>query len=255
MKLIRCKVCYREISNKEKTCSNCGAENKQGAWFLTLMSVGFLSLSLWLAIYINEESGIAPPPKKQSIIESKPKPSAKHTAIDQLTLELESIKLREARTFKGLGHEALLTQLLTYSIWADIIEKAKEEANSPEQRDLISKFHTKVSQTQKDELPKIRDAYGPAIRKKLWEFDGTAKTVGKNYTTIKIQSPDFISNRNIKATHESMSEIFHKLRFKRVEYRWSKYQDEYTFINVNSSEDIAIINWIDSSTYRKIESP
>lgn len=132
-----------------------------------------------------------------------------------------------ATFFDAMGKDCMRISKLPFS-----------EAQAKRKRQLLQRART----LQSSLFPKIRDAYGPVMRKKLWEQDLHVKTVGNGYTTIQLAHHSFAANANKKKIVDSMWSDFLLYRFKRVETRWYKEESEYTYWDIPSSSDDEIID-------------
>lgn len=99
---------------------------------------------------------------------------------------------------------------------------------------LLSK---KISDVRNDVWPKLRRKFGQVLAKEVWIHDMYITTKGPRNTIIEFTSLEYSLNKNIKKTQDDMSLIFHELRFKKVIYKTSKYDEEYTFYDIKSKND------------------
>lgn len=111
----------------------------------------------------------------------------------------------------------------------------------PEVIALVKDLEKKLSASQVKNYPKLRKAYFEMIKPKFWEEDIYVGLAGKGNTTLKLTGSVFVTNKNIKASQETLHEMFKMLRFKKVEYRWHKEQDEFTYYTVASENDEVIV--------------
>jgi len=145
--------------------------------------------------------------------------------------------------------------LLGVSLFSDLATIAEEgesiELNA-EQAALLRRFKREVSRFQQTVLPRLRDAFGPVLRKQLWEHDISAKTIGKGYRTIQFVGGAFAANSNIKAFNDEMWETFNILRFKQVRYKWYAEASDYTRFKVESPDDDKLIIWAKDGRFREV---
>lgn len=107
-------------------------------------------------------------------------------------------------------------------------EELKKKANEYEA------FFKKM---QKREFPKLRSSYIAVSKKLLWEHNIDVSGSG---TSITYTAGLFANNANIKAYHEELRSILYDLRFQRVNYKWYKYDDEYTYYTMHAPKDDAL---------------
>jgi hypothetical protein len=161
------------------------------------------------------------------------------------------LKLRLENNIKSLEKDNDLTKnvesidgiviiLALYKSYYIIIKEGKESQNQ-EEKDLAKKLEQKVSSSQLKDFPKLRLAYFKIMKDKLWENDIDVKIGGKKNTILSLTAGYFASNKNIKSTQETLHEMLVNLRFKQVNYRWYKDEDEYTYYDVESAKDSEVI--------------
>lgn len=164
--------------------------------------------------------------------------------------ELEKFKNRLIQEIKGVqtfnGSEyrnevtSIQIEMALFVVWADLAEEAIDHTDS-EINKLGDKLNSKLIHLQRRELPMLRKAYGDILKKKLWTEDIEVHTKGSSHSTIEFTGGLFASNKNIQATQETLREMFTLLRFRRVNYKWYKYDDEYTYYSLNPESDGTIV--------------
>jgi len=80
-------------------------------------------------------------------------------------------------------------------------------------------------------LPSYRKHYVKLLGNALWEHDIEVQT-SNNYKTITFIGGTFARNSNIKDFHNEAYEMLKLLGFTRAEYKWYKYDDEYTYYRI-----------------------
>ncbi len=106
---------------------------------------------------------------------------------------------------------------------------------SPEIKKKAKDGLTKMKKIQISALPKIRKSYTEISRQKLWEYDIHVDMV--NSTTIRYTGYIFSANKNIKDFYEPIASMLTRLRFKKAQFRTSKYDDDYSVYSINSAND------------------
>lgn len=99
------------------------------------------------------------------------------------------------------------------------------------------KLQTKVRKLKATEYPKMRRDFGKVFDEMMWEYDIDVFVKGSNNSIIEVVGSLFAANKNIKFVHEKMQERLVELKFKRAQYKWSKYDDEYTYYTLSPSTD------------------
>ncbi|MFC0280310.1 hypothetical protein ACFOHK_08185 [Falsigemmobacter intermedius] len=130
-------------------------------------------------------------------------------------------------------------------VYAEGKSKDLSEAASSEREQLRKALSSK----QTTALPVLRDAYGPAMRKALWEADGKAKTFGKGYRTVEFVNVSFARNANIKQIHTELFPTLMKLRFTRAQYKWVDADVEYQYFTLTPPKDSEIVTWRPNGTF------
>ncbi|WP_210149380.1 hypothetical protein [Chryseobacterium scophthalmum] len=161
------------------------------------------------------------------------------------------LKTRLENNIKGFETESGLTKnlksvddiiivLAVYKSYYIIIKEGKESTDNDEKK-LAEKLEQKVSNSQVKDFPKLRLAYNNILKEKLWENDVDVKIGGSKNTILSLTAGYFASNKNIKTTQETLHEMLTNLRFKQVNYRWYKGEDEYTYYKIESAKDSEVI--------------
>lgn len=131
-------------------------------------------------------------------------------------------------------------ELALFIVWAKFIEEASVHSEK-EIQDLGAKLKRKVQKIQKKEFPILRKNYRKVIHKILWPQDIETAIYGSRYTTIQFTGGIFAANKNKQEVQEMLQEVLVALRFKRINYKWHKYDDGYTYykLDVPSDEEIS----------------
>ena len=101
------------------------------------------------------------------------------------------------------------------SVTSTLLEKNLKKANK-----LITKLQ-----------PAFRKQYVKLLGNALWEHDIEVEA-RNNYKTITFIGGTFARNSNIKDFHNEAHEMLKLLGFTRAEYKWYKYDDEYTYYTI-----------------------
>ena len=131
---------------------------------------------------------------------------------------------------------ALQVQSVVFSTYAnDVIEG--ERSTSTENNRLALELRKKLVAKQVSEYPKIRQAYAEIARKALWQEDIDVTLSGPNDTTLTLVGAVFASNKGIASLQVNLEKVLEELRFKRVNYKWIKHEEDYQYFDVNSVSD------------------
>lgn len=133
--------------------------------------------------------------------------------------------------------------LAQFSHWAKLYESGRGLTLDSEQQKLRESFKQKAIANQRRAFPILRDAYGPILRKDLWEFDASARTIGNRYTIVEFVSAQFSANRNIAQVHRTVRDTLMQMRFKQARYKWYTGADSYQYYELDSPGDTALAVW------------
>ena len=153
----------------------------------------------------------------------------------QLNREIESIKTFDGSTYRD-DVSSIQIEIALFATWAKILKDA-EKHKDKEINNLGKSLKWKVVSLQKAEFPKLRKNYGEILKQKLWEQNIKVKTKGTGHTTLEFEGGIFANNKNKQDTQQTLSEILNMLRFKRINYKWYEYDDEYTYYSLKTGGD------------------
>lgn len=156
--------------------------------------------------------------------------------IDQLKREITSIEKGVNFSTYRSTVEATQMELVLFAAWAKTINEALSSENA-EVKTLGKELEKKVKNIQIKEFPILRKAYAKAIYHKLWEQNIETQILGNKNKTIQFTGGYFANNSNKAQTQETLQEALKMFRFTKVNYKWYKYDDEYTYYEINSPND------------------
>lgn len=211
--------------------------------FSALIVLGFL----FIAIGSDEDKNeYEYDPKNQISTEnSTPIVDKKQTEIDlieQLNREIASIDKGIDFTEYQESIESIQIGIAIFGAWSKIINEAATSENH-EIKNLGIELEKKTKRVQIREFPNFRKAYGKIVNKKLWVENIETEVFGKGNRTIQFTGGIFANNKNKQETQSALSEILHMLRFKRANYKWYKYDDEYTYYEIESKNDDELVSF------------
>ena len=161
--------------------------------------------------------------------------------IERLQSELNSIKTFDGAEYRGEVN-SLVIEVALFSTWGKMAEEAKNNENATIKSLGIS-IEQNLKNLQLREFPKIRANYAKILKNKLWEEDIEVQNFGSGNTTLQFTGGIFASNKNKQDFQTSLFQTFKDFRFKRINYKWYEYDDEYTYYTVNSDKDSKIITY------------
>lgn len=172
--------------------------------------------------------------------------------VSQLQRELDSIGNYDARKYTD-SQLSLGITLGLFSVWAQMYEDGEKLDLGEDDEKVRANFKREISKLQKRAFPILRDAYGPIMRKELWEFDASARTFGPRFTTVEFVSAVFAANRNIKEIQSSVRDTLSRLRFKQARYKWYREDNQYTYYDMDALPDEYLVIWSGEGRYRVVQ--
>ncbi len=246
MALIKCKECGEQVSNKAKKCPKCGApiKGKGGGcatvivFFLVILGLVVVASFVNTAIELNSNKVSNSRSTKTKVADQK------ENIVAALKREYKSIEKFDVSSYLS-SKDRILIAVALISTWSEIVDGASKVKLTGENQDLLQTFKAKLVSVQLKAFPKLRDAYGPALRRVLWEHDLSAKTFGKGFRVVQFVGGAFAANRNIKTFQEEISITLRQMRFTQSRYKWFKDAEEYTYYDLDSPPDDAVVVWSD----------
>lgn len=155
--------------------------------------------------------------------------------IFDLKSKISSIDDFQSSRYRG-SVSKLVNEIDLFKEYARFAERI-ENLDNTEVKKLHSRFVKKLEALQVSEFPKLRKAYAQIVKDKLWVENIEVEVSGGRYTTLQFTGGTFASNRNKQEFQTTLSDILYEFRFKRVNYKWYEYDDEYTYYTLNSMKD------------------
>ncbi len=156
-------------------------------------------------------------------------------AVDRINKEIDWINKFNWEIYRN-SVTSIQIEIALFSAYASIIDEYINDSN-PTIKNLAIQLKTKVSNLQKKEFPKIRKAYSDLVSKTMWEHNIEVQAKWTWYSTIEFVWGVFANNKNIKDSYSTLYEILKLLRFDKANFKWYKYDDEYTYYNIESLSD------------------
>jgi len=175
---------------------------------------------------------------KLDSIKKAEKVLADKNEIERLKKEIKSIKKFNGNEYRN-EISSLVIEVALFSTWGRMADTAKNSDNKTIRKQGKNiEYHLKRLQIK--EFPRIRANYGKILKNKLWEQDITVSVFGKRKTTLQFTGGTFAANKNKQDFQSTLSKTFNDFRFKRVNYKWYKYDDTYTYYTLDSDKDSKI---------------
>lgn len=158
--------------------------------------------------------------------------------IERLKNELNSIKSFNGNEYRD-EITSLTLEVALFSTWGKMAVEAKNHENLKIQK-LGKDIDLNLKSLQLREFPKIRANYAKILKNKLWEENIEVQNFGSRKTTLQFTGGLFAYNKNKKEFQTTLSQTFSDFRFKRINYKWYEYDDEYTYYTIDSDKDSKI---------------
>jgi len=169
--------------------------------------------------------------------------------IEQIERELISLPSITALDYIASVRDINLA-LVLIGTWNLLYEEGAKFDLGPDDQSKRQRFKELLIRKQAEIFPALRDAYGPAMRRQLWEADGRARTIGAGYRTVEFVSGEFARNANIAQIHSEMRENLLLLRFTRAQYKWFERASDYSFYTLEPPKDTDLVIWESGGRFR-----
>ena len=170
----------------------------------------------------------------------------------QVATEYEALKTFNVSEWTETK-ERIIACTALFSTLVQIAENAKKFRLTPEEMKTVEKLKEKISAVQVAAFPKLRDAFGPAMRKLLREGDMSVRTIRTDYRIIEWVGAAFARNRYKWKWQKDVQGALYKLRFTRSRYKLRKEDDGYTHYTMEPPKDSQLVEWTGDTTFRVID--
>ena len=133
-------------------------------------------------------------------------------------------------------------ELAQFAIWGDLVKKG-EASDDSEIKKLAGQLRTKLTRVQVREFPIMRKEYASIAAKKMWVEDIEVTSSGTGNRQITFIGGVFAANKNKKKFQEDINSIMLEFRFNRVNYKWHKGEQEYSYYTVYEGKDSEIFTF------------
>ena len=127
-------------------------------------------------------------------------------------------------------------ELSQFAIWGRLVEEG-EASKDPEINKLAGQLRTKLTRIQVREFPIIRKEYAKIVANRMWEEDIEVTSSGTGNRQITFIGGVFAANKSKKKFQEDINNLMFEFRFNRVNYKWHKREQEYTYYTVDKGKD------------------
>lgn len=153
-------------------------------------------------------------------------------SVDVVKKRMESINSFNGNAYR-INAPTIIDELTVFKKEIDFLNEVKK-SNDKQIKNMAPALEKSIISMQKREFPAMRKQYAKISQEKLWENDIDVVQSG---TTISYIGGYFATNKNKSDTYSSLKSALFDLRFKQVNFKWYKYDDEYTYYTINSPKD------------------
>jgi hypothetical protein len=155
---------------------------------------------------------------------------------ERLQREIDSLNKPFDNSMYRKDNLSLSLELALFGGYAKIINEYKSNKDEGIQS-LLRQLENKVSQLQVIEFPKMRRALADFIAETMWEYNMTVVAGGTSNKSITFTASMYANNKNIKDSYSALQSSLKSFRFTRANYKWYKYDDEYSYYDIDSHPD------------------
>jgi len=209
-----------------------------------IIFIGILAIILLFLILIFRNSSKEDKPQDSGVSNSslsqtiKEKPKKSLGEISNEKIENAFIQLKKYESgFPRTEVKDILEEVTTFKDVFFVID-AYDSIFIDSIRIKTQSLKKKLLAIQKKEFPLMRKDYGIFAASLLWEND---IEVRQNGTSITFIGGIFSSNKNIKDFYSELEDMFFKLRFKRINFKWSEGAEKYTYYTPSTPKDSEFI--------------
>lgn len=166
-----------------------------------------------------------------ALIQKRINDSIKHVEDSIAKIKARENKITQINNLLKNTSVDYVSQIQTFYNTIDEIKTAISKEKDPS---LKAKWTKELKAMQAKQFPKARKVWAQEARDKMWEHDCDVSISGR---TITFTAGMFASNANIKTAYQSIANALCDLRFKRCNFKWYRYDDDYTYYDIGSKND------------------
>jgi tetratricopeptide (TPR) repeat protein len=143
---------------------------------------------------------------------------------------------------------AVLVKIVNRFAYLEAMFKLNDaEIQDNEIRKLTAQARSKLKKEQRRDFPLLRKELAKTYSEIFWRDNIEVKAIGSGNSRLEFVGIRFANNANIEDFQKQVLinlgaiDIIKLFRFKRIAYRWSKYDDEYTYYSYDTPDDDADI--------------
>lgn len=176
------------------------------------------------------------PEQIDSINKVKEDSIRRQDSIAHINDSISAVKAREAHIEKinDILAFSKVDNIADIQVFYQDIRTVKDAIESENDKALKGQWEKKLKAIQIKNFPKARQIWAANCKQEMWKQDVDVNFSGK---TITFVGGIFAANANKQAAYEAIADALRDLRFKRCNFKWYKYDDNYTYWNISSKDD------------------
>lgn len=216
-----------------------------------LMTLMFCGLIFCGGAFAQNQTADQSPPQEQAAIDSAENRAA---FLNFVQGSLESGFMDEWRGRRPMKTmEDVGEYLSTFNLWAFACQDAPKFNLNADEAKLFAAFRQKAEAVQTEAFSKLRDSFGPILRKQIAQVQVSAITIGQNFRTVQFTGQPFAAAANIDEFHEQVKVVLFQLRFEKAEYKVAKNSTVLKTVPISTFKDKDLVVWEDDFKYELIQ--
>ena len=204
-------------------------------WFL--ITVGIIVVIILLPKgNSNKDNNVTEKTNKSEGTEVVKQEKPKSTLKDTLSSTMFSVNQVSERYFSDLKEQEISQGVDKFDKWVDVLKRC-EMSDDIEIKKESKILRKKLQSLQVKYFPVMRKNYVEFARTTLFDKNIDVSSSGKGSSTILFVGGYFANNKNISDLQNKLSDMLHKLRFKKTQYKWFEYDDGYYYTLESPSDN------------------
>lgn len=143
--------------------------------------------------------------------------------------------------------------LSTFNLWAYACQDGSSFNLNADEARLLAAFRQKAESVQAEAFPKLRDAFGPILRKQIAQLQVSAVTSGPGFKTVRFSGQPFSTAGNIDEFHTQVNIVLLQLRFEKADYKAANNTPTLKTLPVSNLNDKEMVVWVDDLKYEVVK--
>jgi hypothetical protein len=204
-------------------------------WFL--ITVGIIVVIILLPKgNSNKDNNVTEKTNKSEGTEVVKQEKPKSTLKDTLSSTMFSVNQVSERYFSDLKEQEISQGVDKFDKWVDVLKRC-EMSDDIEIKKESKILRKKLQSLQVKYFPVMRKNYVDFARTTLFDNNIDVSSSGKGSSTVLFVGRYFANNKNISDLQNKLSDMLHKLRFKKTQYKWFEYDDGYYYTLESPSDN------------------